>query len=343
MADYKHQLVCDVKALASELKKSPTCAEFVARTTHSERQIRKHFGAYSILLQAAGLAPNIYAAKKYRQGPTVKDGAPSDSAVVEIKLHTPRPPRILLIDIETSNVLCRTWGTWDVNVGENQIVRDWSVISYCAKFLDEEKIYYMDQRFSPVFEDDKMLLEGIHHLLHQADIVVGHNCKKFDIPKLEARFLKNGLGPTSSYRIHDTLRIAKRHFKLTKNTLSFVAKFLGCTNKDTHKDFIGQELWNECEAGNLDAWYSMEKYNKLDVIVLEEVYLKLLPWDKSTNYNIFFERNKCVCGSEEFVEHGEKVTNTGKFKRYLCQGCRKEYTAKENLVDPELRKLLLRN
>jgi hypothetical protein len=33
--------------------------------------------------------------------------------------------------------------------------------------------------------------------------------------------------------------------------------------------------------GNKKAWLSMEKYNKLDVLSLEELFLKLAEYDKS--------------------------------------------------------------
>lgn len=337
-SNLRHKLVSELKRLTSELGKVPTVGEFVKASGISERQITKHFGGYSPLVLAAGLTPN-------RPGGKVKVKTEnSDQAIIELPTHSPNPPKILILDIETAAIEARTWGTWQQNIGENQIIKDWFVMSYCAKFLGEEKIYYLDQRYTQPVEDDRMLMEAIHHLICQADIVVAHNGKRFDLPKLKTRFLKYGLGPTLSYRIQDTLSIARRHFKITKNTLKYLAKFLGVeVQKDDHSEFPGMELWNECVAGNMRAWECMEKYNLTDVLVLEEVYKKLAPWDNSINFSMFYEQNKCLCGSSEFQDMGYRVTNSGKFKRVVCTGCRKEFVLKGNLIDKDLKGMLYKH
>ena len=251
-----------------------------------------------------------------------------------------KPPKILFVDIETAPLLARVWGLWEQNVGLNQIEKDWFIMSFAAELGGS--MHYLDQRFSKPLEDDSMLLVAIHHLLCEADIVVGHNVAKFDIRKLNARFLKHGMNPPASYRIIDTLKIAKRHFALTSNKLQYIAKFLGCSEKLTKRKFNGQELWNECLAGNPEAWDEMEAYNKNDVVVLKEVYEKLLRWDKSINFGVFEHETVCSCGSKSFKQSGVKVTNAGKFERLICEVCAKEHTGRTNLMHPETRKELLK-
>jgi transposase-like protein len=88
----------------------------------------------------------------------------------------------------------------------------------------------------------------------------------------------------------------------------------------------------------------MEKYNKYDVLALEELYTKLAPWDKTLNFSVYTEgeENVCSCGSTEFVRNGFYYTNVGKFQRYRCSGCRAETHSKTNLLPKEKQKALLR-
>lgn len=250
-----------------------------------------------------------------------------------------KPPKILFIDIETAPIEARVWGVWDQNVGLNQITRDWFIMSFAAEL--DGKMHYLDQRFSSPIEDDSMMLTAVHYLMCEADIIIGHNLAKFDIRKLNARFLKHGMNPPTFYRIIDTLRVAKRHFALTSNKLEYIAKYLGVSEKLTNRKFNGMDLWNQCLAGNIEAWEEMEAYNKNDVVVLREVYEKLIRWDKTINFSMFGAGDECSCGSREFIDGPIKVTNSGKFESKICEKCGKQHFVKTNLVHPDTRKEIM--
>ena len=242
-------------------------------------------------------------------------------------------PRILILDIETAPILGYVWGLWKNNVGLNQIASDWYILSWAAKWYDSDEVIYEDQRNAPDIENDKKLLKNIWKLLDEADIVITQNGKSFDIPKLYARFILNGMNPPSSFRNIDTLLIAKRHFKFTSNRLEYMTNKL-CTKykKLKHKKFPGFELWSECIKGNPEAWKEMEQYNIYDILSLEELYEKLIPWDDSLNFTIYFEEDVCSCGSTEFEKNGYYFTNASKFQKYKCSNCCKEYRDKKNLL-----------
>lgn len=314
-----HQAVKVVLKFHDENGRAPTRNEFLVLgfTDHALRKI-----GYNRIVAAAGI-------ETYHK----KTPSPLHQSLV-------KPPKILFVDIETAPILARVWGLWDQNVGLNQIAQDWFIMSFAAEI--DGQMHYLDQRFSKPLEDDSMLLTAIHHLMCEADIIVGHNVAKFDIKKLNARFLKHGMRPPTSYRVIDTLRVAKSKFSLTSNKLEYIAKYLGCSEKLTKRKFNGQELWNECLAGNPEAWDEMEAYNKNDVVVLGEVYEKLLRWDKSINFSVFSHENECSCGSRSLAQAGVKVTNGGKFERLICESCGKEHIGSVNLLHPETRKELLR-
>lgn len=256
-------------------------------------------------------------------------------------------PKILLIDIETSPIISYTWGLFDQNIALNQIVKDWHLLSFSAKWLDvpgqkKNKVIYMDQSKEKNIEDDRKLLKAIWKLLDEADIVVGQNSKAFDIKKISARFLLNSMPPPSPFEQIDTLVIARRRFAMTSNKLEFLTNKL-CTKykKSGHKKFAGFELWKECLKGNKAAWAEMRHYNVMDVLSLEELFNKLQPWAKEANYMHYNGDVKCACGNRKLQKHSFAVTKTGKFQRFKCTDCGSVFRDKVNLREKGFNKKLL--
>jgi len=317
----EHDIVAALKRLASELGKTPTLRDFLSTKFTSRRQIDKY--GYNKLVEQAGLEVNYD----------------------PFKHHTlqARAPKILLYDIETSALVTHAWGLFDQNIGLNQIVQDWFVMSWSAKWLDSDEVFYEDVRKTVKKSDpDKKILQGIHKLLSEADVVVSYNGDSFDAKKLNARFIKFGMPPVSPYKSIDCLKIARRYFKFTSNKLEYVAKYLGCVlQKSKHKKYLGHELWKECMGGNLEAFDEMKEYNVLDTKVLEEVYRKLIPFDNSISFSAFHQVSTCTCGSTNFVKDGYKYTAKGAFQRYTCKKCGKVVTDKTNLIHKDIRKELL--
>lgn len=258
-------------------------------------------------------------------------------------------PRVLVFDIETAPILAHVWGLWENNVGLNQIQSDWHILSWSAKWLDDapEKVMYQDQRGMTDITNDSDLLKGIWDLLDEADIVITQNGKKFDVKKLNARFILSGFPPPSSFRHIDTQEIAKRYFAFTSNKLAYMTdklcvKYKKLTN---HGKFQGHELWTECLKDNLEAWKEMELYNKYDVLSLEELYHVLIVWDSRINFNVYTDslEVECKCGSKDFIKNGFSYTNTSKFQKYRCKSCGSECRDKKNLLSKEKQDSLKRH
>jgi hypothetical protein len=260
-------------------------------------------------------------------------------------------PKVLVFDIETSPILARVWSIWQQNVGLNQIKEDWFVLSWAAKWLGVDGVMYQDLRGiiddGDKYHQDKPILAGIWNLLNDADIVITQNGKKFDQKKLNSRFILNGFQPPSHFKHIDTLQIAKSVFGFTSNKLEYLTDKL-CTKykKQVHRDFSGFELWKECLADNPDAWDCMEKYNKYDVLSLEELYYILAPWDrKHPNFALLTgsETPVCRCGSTEFTRNGYAYTQVSKFQKYRCKKCGAETRGRTNVLDKDVRSALHMN
>lgn len=243
-------------------------------------------------------------------------------------------PKVLLLDIETSPILAYCWSIWEQNIPLNQIKQDWHVLAWSAKWLGEKKMFYMDQRNAKNIEDDTKILKGVWELMDAADVLITQNGKRFDVKKLNARFVLNGMKPPSSFRHIDTHQLAKKHFGFTSNKLEYMSdKLCKKYKKQKHSKFGGFELWKGCISGNRAAWKEMETYNKYDVLSLEELYTKLAPWDTSVTLASFdgSDASKCDCGGN-LLRWGYRYSNRGKYQRFKCENCGAERRGTANHV-----------
>lgn len=254
-------------------------------------------------------------------------------------------PKVLIFDIETIYMEVWTWGLYDQNHPHSSVKKEWAVISWAAKWLDEpaKNIMYQDNRKNKDIRDDKKLLEGMWDLLDEADIVVTKNGIKFDAKKLNARFLINkvrGGKPPSPYKHIDTERIVRSKFAFTSNSLDYLSdKLCKKYKKLKHKKYPGIALWHAVSEGNQDAWKEMERYNKHDVFSTEELYHIVYPWDNSVNFNLWRNTDDvvCNCGSEDLQKRGFSTSSAGRFQRFQCQDCGAWTRSKENLLSKEKR------
>lgn len=239
-------------------------------------------------------------------------------------------PSILFLDIETSQIHVKVFDTkYNDYINPDRITGDWHLISWAAKWGGAKGVMQQDARRYL----EKEMLKALKAILDTADIVVTHNGKKFDIPKLNAKFAEFGIKPPKSYQQVDTKQLAKRVFGFTSNSLEYLSNLLCRKHKKSkHKKFPGIELWDECEKGNREAYAEMALYNKKDVLALEELYHILVPWDITVNHNTFAGPGKllCSCGSKRIIRDGFRYTKTGRYQRYECHDCGAQYQAGKN-------------
>lgn len=251
-------------------------------------------------------------------------------------------PRVLVIDIETAPLVAHMWSLWQQGFGLNQLQGDWHLLSYAAKWYDSDEVFYKDQRNKEDMTDDTELLEDIWELLNEADFIIGHNIRKFDIKKIKARMLLKGLTPPSTFRQIDTLIIAKSVFAFTSNKLEYLTdKLCKVFKKSKHGKFAGHTLWVECLKNNIDAWNEMEEYNKYDILSNQELYDILAPWDaRLPNFDLYDDE---VVSMDQWVEDGYHFSNLGKYRRYRHKETGQYRRGRKNLLTKEKRASLLSN
>jgi len=252
-------------------------------------------------------------------------------------------PKILLLDMETSFMEVRAWGLYKQRIPYTNIINDWFFLSWAAKWLFSAEV--MSDVLTPkeaVNKNDKRICESLWDMIDQANIIIGHNCNRFDLPKINTRFYLNGLKPPMPYQTIDTLKVAQRNFSFSSNRLDYLGKLI----LDQGKIKTDYDLWVRCMDGDKNALTEMERYNQQDVRLLEEIYVELRPWIKShPNLAVLMDaKEQCCpnCGSFEFEEgEGYYTTPQNKYISIRCKSCGAVNRKRNSLISKEQKDVMV--
>lgn len=222
---------------------------------------------------------------------------------------------IFIFDIETAHL--------DGNRGH--------ILCAAGKYLGDSRVYSWSLadreswgKTPKSLPDDRGILTQLVPFLENARVVVAYygGYGKFDVPFVNTRLLANGMKPLKQLTVVDPYQIAKGKLKLARNNLDSVATLLGCQHHKTH---LPWEDWDKAKYGDRKAMRSLIKYNKNDVVLLEEVYIKLLPLFKShpptAAVGALSKSDACrVCGNPTYSKGWRYLTKT-RVHDVVCKSC----------------------
>jgi hypothetical protein len=244
-------------------------------------------------------------------------------------------PKILFLDIETFPNIAYVWGKYDQNVID--YLQQTCIATYAAKWLDKP-VFAASlpeyKGYTPKSYNDLELVKDLWKLFDEADIIVAHNGKSFDIKVVQGRFVFYGMKPPRPFKVIDTKLVAKAVGRFNSNALNDLGQLLGL-GKKIKTDF---DLWKGCIEGEPKAWAKMVAYNKQDVLLLESTYKRFRPYiTDHPNLGLWYENIVCPkCGSHNLEKRGIARTTTRMYQRYACNDCggwsrssKSEYTSKQ--------------
>ena len=197
-------------------------------------------------------------------------------------------------------IICASW-RWD---GENKV--------HSVAVTDDAKRYAADPH------DDYFVVEALHKVLSKADVIVHHNGDSFDKKYLDTRILVHGLPALPPIPSIDTYKVAKARFYLNSNKLDYIGKLL----KVGRKIPTSPGLWMRVLQGDAKAVLEMVRYNKADVILLQNVFTKLIPYIPNYMSLEFFGETGCPrCGSSSVQSRGVHRAITRVYQRFYCNDC----------------------
>lgn len=235
-------------------------------------------------------------------------------------------PKLLYFDIETAPIRIEAdvWNIWEPRIRPEHVKEDWFVLGWAAKWVCTSYMFSYALRPSEAKNcNDKRILKPLWDLFNEADIIIGHNSDRFDVKRMNWRWMIHGYNPPKPYRQVDTLKEIKKIAAPTSAALDFIAKHAGLNGKMKHR----HNLFKECKAGNRDALIELKKYNEVDVIEGEAVYLWARPWMKThPNTGLYFQDDKSHCrncGSLDldYDRDHPVVTAANSYECWTCKIC----------------------
>lgn len=196
------------------------------------------------------------------------------------------------------------------------------MLSWAARWGGEKRMH--SEILTPAeveAQDDSRIVANLAALFEEADYVVAHNADRFDIPMLNGFVATNSLPPLRRVQSIDTLKIAKGSLRQVYNSLDELAKALGVPNKIK----TDGDLWRDCYFGDELALRKMLRYNRQDVVVLEGVYDRLIPYAKTLPRLVDPEYGGQLacdrCASESVRRDGIYRTPVNSYQRRRCNDC----------------------
>lgn len=251
-----------------------------------------------------------------------------------------KTPVICLWDLETSGAVVSTWNLYPDSIPHQNILQDWYIICGAWKFLGKKptkavSVLQDPERFATDHRDDYHVVKTLRDVLENVDILVGHNGDRFDLRMFNARLIYHKLPPLPKIITIDTLKEAKKVAKFTSNRLDYLGDFLGSGGKQN----TSPGLWLRAQSGDKGAIREMVKYNKTDVEILEELYLRLRPYMKThPNLSPPEERSCPRCGSTHTIVNKIRTRASGsRYRTYQCRSCGGYFSDTKNLILPKVK------
>lgn len=234
-----------------------------------------------------------------------------------IKRSMRRKARILIYDVESFPNLAYIWGMYEQNAVH--FLKRKKVVMIGWKFFGEKEVHIMCLRdfvgYKKGSDDNRKMMRKWHKILKSADITIAHNGDQFDNKMVNADFIRNGLLPAHPRRSIDTVKVSRLNFGFNSNKLDDLAQELGLPRK---RKTGGFSLWLGCMAGELWAWLKMAFYCKGDVILLERLLLKFIPWIPNWADIVDGYAVCAVCSSDKAMSRGWKYGEGFKSRRFRC-------------------------
>lgn len=230
--------------------------------------------------------------------------------------------RIVALDIETAPAVAFSFTGFKANIGIDQIIEHPRIIGFSYQWEGQKRVYWADE-----YHDGRStMLDVLHSVLNEADVVITYNGKNFDIPWITGELIVEGYSPVSPFQHIDLYQILKSKTRFFSRKLDYAAIRILDDRKVSHTGF---KLWRDCLIGSPEektkAWALMKKYGLKDTALLFPLYYKIQGWITTGHPNralLDGLTDACPrCSSEHIQKRGFKYTNASKFQQYQCQSC----------------------
>lgn len=214
---------------------------------------------------------------------------------------------------------------WDIeSAGVNALKSDLGfclMVGYKWAGDKEASIVTIKKKDLKTFNDGPLLTE-FSRIYNEADLTVAHFGSVFDRRFIQGRLMINKLPPIPFTKMRDTCMIARSVANYSSNRLNTLGNTLSLENKKIEKGSGWPGWWFRAMQGDMSAIEEMAVYCKGDVLALEELYYRLLPFDNAhPRMHHVASRQSCAKCGGTVQYHGVAFTKTAKYHRFQCNEC----------------------
>jgi DNA polymerase elongation subunit (family B) len=246
--------------------------------------------------------------------------------------------KILFFDIECSMATVYTYDLFKPIINYKDIIEPSRMIAFSAKWYGKKRVIFKSE-----YHDGRIeMLKTLRDLLDEADIVVGYNSTRFDIPWVNGEFIVEGLTPPSPFKKIDLFQVIRSNSRFLSKKLDYVSERLLDDNK---KQYSMAEMWRIVNDPATDEdtrkreWGRMRTYARKDTALLEPLFEALRPWIKMP-HPVSQDENSChACGSTVLQRRGYARTLVGVYQRFQCSSCGAWFRGKSRTDVSEIRAL----
>lgn len=245
-----------------------------------------------------------------------------------------KKPKVVIFDTETLPIIAATFSLYPESINHKSIIKDSSIICICWKELGKKckSVNILDGPKKKDVLDDYYVCKTIRDAFDDVDVLVGHNHRKFDIKRLNARLMFHGLPPLPLIQTIDTLTEIKKVAAFTSHRLDYLGThLLGDSKKPT-----SEGLWLRCLQGDKAAIKEMTSYCVQDVILDEKLYLKIRPYLKGGVNLASIDTCNCPrCNSSNTMKDGARLRASGiRVQTYKCRDCGGNFSDNKTISKP---------
>lgn len=245
------------------------------------------------------------------------------SAIADKMRERTKNVRILTIDVE------RQRGEWKVRRWDpyppkflpmETMVSRPRIMCFAAKWHTSDEVEYVDERGK---NGQERMVKAMYDLVNAADVLITFNGDRADIPWMKEEFRYAGLPKPMPSKSIDLYKQLKGEFALPYRSLRYAAREFGNAAK---MDTSGLDLWERCEAGEVEAWDLMREYNEQDVRATEDLWFDTVPWLNGTTHMgvlIGDGEHRCPnCGSTDLIVQDRPArAYVREYQAYRCAAC----------------------
>ncbi len=236
--------------------------------------------------------------------------------------------RVLFFDLETKPLQAWVWSPGKQYVGHKSLVEgydQYGIICIGYAWNDGKPAKCIDWGYGE--QSTERVVEEFDKIAKTADLIVGKNSKRFDVPMLNSCRMLAGLPGLPDWALsHDDLeQQMRKYFRLPSQSLDYISKHLGLGGKDKMEmqDWIDICLENENGQAKLKK---MVKYCKKDVEDTRTLWTKLSEhFDSKFNNARFRDLGMACkhadCGSVNIALNGTRMSGGSKYQTYTCSDC----------------------